>query len=93
MPYFKDSNNQLHFLDDTQYEHLLPIDCVEITNEEAEKIRIENNPIPNPQLKINAEARAYLASTDWMITRMAENGTPVEIDVLTKRQQARNAII
>lgn len=43
------------------------------------------------QLK-NAEARAYLASTDWYVTRFAETGEPVPDDVKAKRQAARESV-
>ena len=92
MKTFKDTNNQIHVIDEA-FTHLLHSGCIEITQEEADAIHLANNPPPSPQLQINADALAYLASTDWMITRMAENGTPVAIDVLTKRQEARDAII
>ena len=35
MPYYKDSKNNLHFLDDAEFVYLLPADCVPITDEEA----------------------------------------------------------
>ena len=92
MKTFKDTNNQLHVIDEA-FTHLLPDGCIEITQEEADAIHLANNPPPDPQIQINADALAYLASTDWMITRMAENGTPVLIEVLTKRQEARDAIV
>lgn len=44
------------------------------------------------QAEANAKALAYLASTDWYVTRQAEVGTAIPADVLTKRQEARNAI-
>lgn len=34
MPYFKDTENKLHFLDDASFVNLLPSDCVEISDEE-----------------------------------------------------------
>lgn len=36
--YFKDTNNQIHVLDSTEFEHLLPAGCVKITQAEAEAI-------------------------------------------------------
>lgn len=45
------------------------------------------------QEKINAEARAYLASTDWMVTRMAETGVPVPQDIAQARAEARARIV
>lgn len=48
MPYYKDSNNTLHFLQNTAFEYVLPADCVAIGEEEAnsiaEKNKIETNP-------------------------------------------------
>ena len=40
--YFKDTNNNLHFLDSVEFEYLLPADCVAITDEEAQAIQAEN---------------------------------------------------
>ena len=56
--YFKDTNNQLHFLDSSEFEYLLPADCVAITDEEAQAIQAEieaNQPAPvelTPQEKL-----------------------------------------
>ena len=38
MPYFKDTENKLHFLDDVNFEYLLPAGSVEITESEANAI-------------------------------------------------------
>lgn len=45
------------------------------------------------QAKINAEALAYLSNTDWYVVRFAETGTPIAIDVLTKRAEARLLVV
>jgi hypothetical protein len=45
------------------------------------------------QQKINEEALAYLASTDWMIVRQAETGVPCPQNVLDARAAARAAIV
>ena len=37
---YKDLENNLHFLDSAEFEHLLPAGCVQITDEEAETIRL-----------------------------------------------------
>jgi hypothetical protein len=37
---YKDLENNLHFLDSTEFEHLLPVGCVQITDDEAEAIRL-----------------------------------------------------
>lgn len=35
-------------------------------------------------------AEAYLAATDWYVTRFAEIGTPIPEDVLAERKAARS---
>ena len=37
---YKDLENNLHFLDNTEFEHLLPVGCVQITDDEADSIRL-----------------------------------------------------
>ena len=39
--YYKDTNNNLHFLDSAEFEYLLPADCVAITDEEATTIQAQ----------------------------------------------------
>ena len=36
-----------------------------------------------------ADARAYLASTDWLVTRLAETGKAIPANVAELRAQAR----
>lgn len=65
MPHYKDSNNGLHFLDDAEFEYLLPLGCVQITDEEAEAIRVANMPPPpEPQPEVNPvdKLKAFLAA-------------------------------
>lgn len=55
-------------------------------------------PLPAPtaeevQADINAEARAYLAKTDWYVTRMHETGQPVPDDIVAARQAARDRVV
>ena len=47
----------------------------------------------NAQAELNATSQAYLASTDWYITRQAESGVEVPADVTTARAEAREAIV
>ena len=47
----------------------------------------------NTQAETNATNQAYLASTDWYITRHAETGVAVPADVTTARAAARAAIV
>ena len=37
---YKDLENNLHFLDSTEFEHLLPAGCVQIADDEADSIRL-----------------------------------------------------
>lgn len=50
-------------------------------------------PAPDPQLAINAEARSYLAQTDWYAIRFAETGTLIPADIVIARQAARDSIV
>tara|TARA_B110000037_G_scaffold187663_1_gene218413 strand:+ start:463 stop:768 length:306 start_codon:yes stop_codon:yes gene_type:complete len=45
------------------------------------------------QAETNATSQAYLASTDWYITRYAETAVAVPADVTTARAAARAAIV
>ena len=93
MKTFKDTNNNLHFLDDASFTNLLPSDCVEITDEEAEAIRVSQLPIIDPQVAINQAALAYLASTDWYVVRFSETGVIVPDAIKALRAEARLHIV
>lgn len=45
------------------------------------------------QVETNTQAKAYLASTDWYVTRFAETGEAIPVDVLDKRKEARLKIV
>lgn len=45
------------------------------------------------QEQINVEARAYLAATDWMVTRFAETQVEIPEEVRLLRQAARESIV
>ena len=47
----------------------------------------------NAQAETNATSQAYLASTDWYITRHAETGVAVPDEITTARAAARAAIV
>ena len=44
------------------------------------------------QAKTNAEARAYLASTDWYVIRFQETAVAIPADIASARQAARDLI-
>lgn len=45
------------------------------------------------QQQTNTTARQYLASTDWYVIRMQENGTPIPQDILDAREAARASVM
>jgi hypothetical protein len=45
------------------------------------------------QQKINAEAQAFLDSTDWMVIRAMEKGEELSPEFKAERQAARNKIV
>jgi hypothetical protein len=47
----------------------------------------------NNQNITNDIAKDYLTSTDWYITRQTETGVVVPTDILTKRAEARAAVV
>ena len=64
MIHYKDTNNNLHALDTSEFAHLLPIDCVEITDSEAQAIQAENEanmPVVIPDISMRQARLALLA--------------------------------
>jgi hypothetical protein len=62
--HYKDTNNNLHFLDSAEFEYLLPADCTPITDEEAQAIRAENEanmPVVIPDISMRQARLALLA--------------------------------
>jgi hypothetical protein len=45
------------------------------------------------QMAKNAQAREYLASTDWYVVRKMETGVEIPQDVLDTRSAARAAVV
>jgi hypothetical protein len=45
------------------------------------------------QSKTNADARAFLAATDWMVIRALEKGEEISQELKDERQAARNSVI
>ena len=60
MPHYKDTNNALHWLDDAQYEYMLPAGSVQITDEEAESLR----PVPPAPTYRELRAAEYPSFAD-----------------------------
>lgn len=62
---YKDLENNLHFLDSAEFEHLLPAGCVQITDDEAETIRLSK--VVPPTYK-ELRAAAYPSFADQFDT-------------------------
>ena len=96
MQHYKDSAGGLHALTLEQvaegFEARLPEGCTKITDEEVARIRAEQAASIDPQSEINANARYYLASTDWYVIRQQETGQAIPEDVLSLRQEARERV-
>ena len=62
MQYYKDTENNLHWLESTEFEYCLPRGCVPITDEEADALR------PQPAELTYAQKRAaeYPPMTDQL---------------------------
>jgi hypothetical protein len=72
MPYFKDTQNKLHFLDNTQYEYLLPAGSVAITDAEAESIiAAQEAANPPPAAPTLEQLQAQLATLTAQINALA----------------------
>lgn len=62
MPHYKDSQNNLHFIE-KEHEHFLPRGCVEITDQEANTIRLSAIVSPTYQ---ELRAAKYPPMTDYL---------------------------
>jgi hypothetical protein len=56
-------------------------------------VEIEDITAQVAQEAINAEALAYLASTDWLIIREVDAGVPCPADIKTLRAEARAKVV
>jgi hypothetical protein len=56
-------------------------------------VEIEDITAQVAQDAINAEALAYLASTDWLIIREVDAGTPCPAEIKALRAEARSKIV
>ena len=77
----------------------IPKDAKEVSDEERAALisgvilaDIELTP-DQAQVKTNANAREYLASTDWYVIRMQETGEPIPREVVAERAKRRAEVI
>lgn len=73
MPNFKAPDNSLHFIE-SEFAHLLPVGCVQITEEEAEALR------PKPDLKAIATAAINKQRDDALDAGVVFNGEHYHAD-------------
>ena len=95
MSYFKDSKNGLHFLDNLDFAHLLPADCVSITDKEAKTIQAENEAAQaaeNAPAVLKVTAQTALDKSDVTLIRCAENGVVVPLEWAAYRKALRSVI-
>jgi hypothetical protein len=82
---YKAPDNSLHFIE-PEYAHLLPAGCVQITDEEAESIRIASLPVIDPKDAIRAQIEALertqlmpRATREFMLLSMESMATPEQL--------------
>jgi cysteine sulfinate desulfinase/cysteine desulfurase-like protein len=61
--------------------------------DEYGRVSVEDVTAEVEQERVNQEALAYLASTDWLIVRQAETGAPCPEEVLAERARARASVV
>jgi hypothetical protein len=82
-PQFEEVEIQAAVFEDQQVE----------VNPDGYEISIEDISAQLAQAAINESALAYLASTDWYVTRFAETSLAIPQDILDARAAARAAIV
>ena len=85
MQNYKDSNNKLYALDSTDFEHLIPKDCVRITQAETD---IFNAPKPPTVDEQNAPIKEQLNTIDLKSIRALREGDAVRLKVLDDQAKA-----
>lgn len=66
MPYYKDQNDGVHFLDDSRFENALPAGCVQISDEEATRLQ-QPTPLNANELILSQIAGLEASVTDRRI--------------------------
>jgi hypothetical protein len=87
MPYYKSTDNSLHFIDVDGFAHLLPAGCVKITDAEAEALRPK---IDQKDIR-RAEIIAQLADIDKRRIRPLAEGDQVFLASLNAEAVALRA--
>jgi hypothetical protein len=69
------------------------VDIQEVQVPAEYSIVVEDISAQLEQEAINAESKAFLASTDWLVVRMIETGVPMPEEIRVARQAAREAVV
>jgi hypothetical protein len=88
MAHYKDLDNQVHYLEDDAFSHLLPNGSVLISDDEANGIRNYVSEQQAAEAK-RQEALAYLSQTDYMMTADYDKDTTA---VKVLRAEARKIV-
>jgi maltodextrin utilization protein YvdJ len=68
-------------------------EIVQLTDAQKEEVNTYIDAVEvDVEAQLNLDSREYLVNTDWYITRKAEIGTAIPMDILAKRAEARAAI-
>lgn len=68
-------------------------EIVQLTDAQKEEVNTFIDAVEvDAEAQLNLDSREYLVNTDWYITRRAEIGTAIPMDILAKRAEARAAI-
>jgi hypothetical protein len=68
-------------------------EIVQLTDAQKEEVNTYIDTVEaDAEAQLNLDSREYLVNTDWYITRKAEIGTAIPMDILAKRAEARAAI-
>ena len=91
MKYYINTNKEIFGFElDGSQDHLITKDMKEISLEEIKAIdKAKEDEYKNSVAFKISEAKTYLISTDWYITRFIETGKEIPEDIKLKREEAR----
>lgn len=65
MPYYKDAAAEVYWLDDAEFEHLIPADCIQISEAEADALRKPSPERIAEQYEVAAQAHLEATAHAW----------------------------
>lgn len=91
MPHFKDKDNNIHFIGDESFKHILPTGCVKITDKEADTLRAANAPKPTKQQQDDIDA--LKKAKGRTIIKYLVTHTPEEIETFVNNSPDIKAVV